>query len=144
VPPYLDTSALAKWYVPEARSDEFAEFMQSCGRASISRLTLLEMRSVLSRRRRERLIDAAEARRAWTAFRQDLLDGILELCAVADADFDNAVALLDRLAAHPLRSLDSLHLAIVLRLGFDSVVTADRTLAAAARALKLRVVWFGR
>lgn len=143
MPTYLDASALAKWYVPETRSDEFAQYMQSGPRALTSRLTVLELRSMLSRRRRENLIDASEERRAWAAFRQDLIDGLLEPHPVADSDFESAVALLDRLRRHPLKTLDSLHLTIAERLRAAELATADRVMASAGRALGLTIVWFG-
>jgi predicted nucleic acid-binding protein len=49
---YLDTSALAKWYLNEAGSEAFVEFLQGLGAALISSLTVTEMRCLLSRRRR--------------------------------------------------------------------------------------------
>jgi uncharacterized protein with PIN domain len=49
---YLDTSALAKWYLNEVGSEAFVDFLQGLGSAVISSLTVTEMRSLLSRRRR--------------------------------------------------------------------------------------------
>lgn len=49
---YLDTSALAKWYLNEAGSEAFVTFLQGLDSAVISSLTQTEMRSLLSRRRR--------------------------------------------------------------------------------------------
>ena len=49
---YLDTSALAKWYLNEPGSDAFVNFVQALDVAVISSLTRTEMRSLLSRRRR--------------------------------------------------------------------------------------------
>ena len=49
---YLDTSALAKWYLNEAGSEAFVAFLQGLGAAVISSLTVTEMRCLLSRRRR--------------------------------------------------------------------------------------------
>ena len=50
---YFDTSALAKWYLNEPRSEEVEEYIQAHGPVGISDLTVVEMRSLLSRRRRE-------------------------------------------------------------------------------------------
>ena len=41
---YIDTSALAKWYLNEPLSDEFEAFIQSQAMADISRLTMVEFR----------------------------------------------------------------------------------------------------
>ena len=48
---YLDTSALAKWYLNEVGSEAFVGFLQGLDSAVISSLTVTEMRSLLSRRR---------------------------------------------------------------------------------------------
>jgi hypothetical protein len=53
VGPYLDTSALAKWYLSEPFSEAFEEFIQEQETAAISRLTVVEFRCLLARRRRE-------------------------------------------------------------------------------------------
>jgi predicted nucleic acid-binding protein len=45
---YLDTSALAKWYLNEENSDVFVEFIQNISLAVVSHLTITEMRSLLS------------------------------------------------------------------------------------------------
>jgi hypothetical protein len=62
--PYVDTSALAKWYLNEAGSAEFVDFMRAQGRALISRLTVVELRSLLARRERSGEITAAYQRDA--------------------------------------------------------------------------------
>ena len=49
---YLDTSALAKWYLNEPRSEDFAAWIQNQDDTHISTLTLVEMRCLLARRRR--------------------------------------------------------------------------------------------
>ena len=54
---YFDTSALAKWYLREKESDEVEAYMQANGPVAISDLTVVEMRSLLARHRREKSID---------------------------------------------------------------------------------------
>ena len=49
--PYLDTIALAKWYLNEVGSEAFVGFLQGLDSAVISSLTATEMCSLLSRRR---------------------------------------------------------------------------------------------
>ena len=48
---YFDTSALAKWYISEAHSDDVEEYLQKHGPVAISDLTIVEMRCLLARRR---------------------------------------------------------------------------------------------
>jgi uncharacterized protein with PIN domain len=50
--PYLDTGALAKWYLNEPFSEQFEAFIQEQPSAAISRLTVVEFRCLLARRRR--------------------------------------------------------------------------------------------
>ena len=50
---YFDTSALAKWYLREARSDEVEAYIRANGPVAISDLTVVEMRSLLASHRRE-------------------------------------------------------------------------------------------
>ena len=49
---YLDTMALAKWYLNEVGSEAFVDFLQGLRLAFVSSLTVTELRSLLSRRRR--------------------------------------------------------------------------------------------
>ena len=48
---YIDTSALANWYLPEPGSETFSEWMQSQEDTCISSLTTTEFRGLLARRR---------------------------------------------------------------------------------------------
>ncbi len=110
---------------------------------SISRLTVVELRCLLARRRRNRDIDAGAERRAAAAFEDDIVQGFLEVHPLEDRHAIGARDLLIRLAIVPLRTLDALHLAIATGIDASAVATADDIFAAAAAALRLRVEWFG-
>jgi uncharacterized protein with PIN domain len=49
---YIDTSALAKWYLNEAHAHEFSNWIQKQEDTHISSLTITEFRCLLARRRR--------------------------------------------------------------------------------------------
>ncbi len=49
---YFDTSALVKWYLNEAGSDDVEKYIRENGPVDISDLTVVEMRSLLGQRRR--------------------------------------------------------------------------------------------
>jgi predicted nucleic acid-binding protein len=142
-PIYIDTSALAKRYLREPGSDEFDDFLGHLLSVSISRLTVVELRCLLGRRRRNRDIDAGVERYAAAAFEDDIAQGFLEVHPLEDRHALGARDLLIRLATVPLRTLDALHLAIATAIGADAVATADDTFEAAAALLRLRVEWFG-
>ena len=69
---YFDTSALAKWYLKEARSDDVEEYIQGHGPVDISDLTVVEMRTLLARRRRERNIDPKTEIKIYATFEEDI------------------------------------------------------------------------
>jgi len=69
---YFDTSALAKWYLKEARSDDVEKYIQGHGPVDISDLTVVEMRTLLARRRRERNIDPKTEIKIYATFEEDI------------------------------------------------------------------------
>lgn len=140
--PYVDTSALAKWYLNEPRSERFERFIASQPGAAISRLTVVEFRCLLARRRRGGDINSKLEAQISNTFASDLASGVLAVYPVEDADFSAAELLISKLRKRPLRTLDALHLAVARRLGAKLVATADRIMAAACRDLHLKVAVF--
>ena len=114
---YLDASALAKWYLNETRSEAFVEYLMGVDVAVISRLTRVEMRSLLSRRRRmgELTIDLEGL--LFAAFTDDLQRGWLQLYPVNDERFSEVTNLINRYPEYPLRTLDALHLVVAQQAG---------------------------
>ncbi|MGH6900725.1 MAG: type II toxin-antitoxin system VapC family toxin [Geminicoccaceae bacterium] len=141
---YVDTSALAKWYLPEPGSEAFVEFIVRHDGAVISRLTSVELLCLLARRRRAGDITAEHERNAWLTFEDDIRAGHLRVEALADGHALRARALLERVRDLPLRTLDALHLAIAQSIEAGVLATADLGMARAARALGFTVVAFGR
>lgn len=140
-PPYLDTSALAKWYFNEPFSEEVEDYLATQTYVLISSLTIVEMRSLLLRRRRAGELTPVLVERVWATFREDQAAGALTIVEVADEHLRGALRLLDRVEA-PLRTLDAMHLAVAESAGARSCATADRILAAGARELGLEVTTF--
>src|SRR4030042_1801070 len=68
---------MAKWYLNEELSDEVERYIQEHGPVEISDLTAVEIRSLLSRRRREREIDIKTETRAFAVFEEDVRRGFL-------------------------------------------------------------------
>jgi len=139
---YFDTSALAKWYLNEPRSDEVEEFIQKHGPVNISDLTVIEMRSLLSRQRREKNIDSKLEAKVFATFQEDIRERFL-VCHPFPPDIAiAAVNLMSVLADIPLRSLDAMHLVIAKEIQAEHLATADRVMADAAELLGLSVVRF--
>jgi predicted nucleic acid-binding protein len=97
---YADTSALVKRYLEEPFSTEFDTLLQQ-GAMAISRLTIVELRCALARRRRNREIDTLRETRINAELGSDIQGGVLQLSSVGDADFTAAYHLIGRLADRP-------------------------------------------
>ena len=95
---YLDTSALAKWYLNEPFSEKFESFIQEQPSAAISRLTVVELRCLLARRRRAGEITKTVESRVFAAFEEDARAGFLQIHPVADEHLIAALGLITRLA----------------------------------------------
>jgi predicted nucleic acid-binding protein len=139
---YVDTSALAKWYLNESYSDEFVAWIERHAPVAITTLTSLEMRSLLARRRRDAELDAKLEAKLFAAFEQDIADGHVSLHRLEDRQVLAAQRLFARVPDLPLRSLDALHLASAIEIGVERLATADRVMADAAVALGLEGVRF--
>lgn len=140
---YFDTSALAKWYLPERYSDDVDAFIRENGPVHVSDLTVVEMRSLLSRRRREGHIDAESEARVFATFEEDIRKGSL-ICHPLLADLPKgAASLISILPDVPLRTLDALHLAMAREIDASTLATADRVMADAGKGMEIDVIWFG-
>lgn len=139
---YIDTSALAKWYLPEHNSEEFAAWMLTRTETCISTLTMTEFRCLLARRQREQALTAIQIQEIYARFQQDVQDGHLLLYAVADQQIRNAELMLEGLPTVALRTLDALHLTIAHEIGAAALATADKVMAEAAALLEMEVFRF--
>ncbi len=139
---YLDTSALAKWYLNETHSDEVEAFIREHAPLAVSSLTVVEMRCLLARRRRQGDFTEATETRVFAAFQEDIRRGHLVEHAIGQGGADGAVNLIGSLPHIPLRTLDALHLAIAWDIGADAIATADRVMAAAAEEMEIPVEAF--
>lgn len=139
---YVDTSALAKWYLNEAQSEIFAAWIQAEPETHISTLTIVEMRCLLARRRRNHDISNELEQQVFTTFQDDIHQGFLIRHAIDDESVLGALTLLALVATHPLRTLDALHLSIARRLGLERLATADQVMIRAAQAIGFEIIPF--
>ena len=139
---YFDTSALAKWYIHESRSDDVEKYIQQHGPVAISDLTVVEMRSLLGRRRRDKRLTSKIETEIFATFQEDIRRRFLICHPLPDGLAAGAVNLLALLSDIPLRTLDALHLVIAKEIYAESLVTADHIMADGAKALGFNVVRF--
>ena len=139
---YLDTSALAKWYLNEQGSETFVCFLQGLDVAVISSLTVLEMRSLLSRRRRMGDVSVDLEHQLFAVFLEDIDRGWLQRYPLDDARYSEATTLIARHPEQPLRSLDALHLTVAAHAGIPMLATADAVMAAAGLSMGFQIAQF--
>lgn len=137
---YLDTSMALKLYVPEAGSEAVQRKVQSVSDLYSSELMIPEFRSALSRREQEHAIDARDAKRIWSLFRQHLDEGRWRLLSADRAIMLHAAEVMAecrRVVA--VRTLDAIHLATCLHYRLQPLFTADQVMLRAAARLKIQV-----
>lgn len=139
---YFDTSALAKWYLNEAGSDDVETYIQEHGPVDISELTIVEMRSLLGRRRRERNIDPKMEIKIFATFEEDIRKRYLICHSLPEGLAKGAVNLMSVHPELPIRTLDALHLMIAKEIQAEVLATADHVMVAGAKAMGFSVVRF--
>ena len=135
---YIDTSYLAPYYLPEAKSDTVEKKLVKLpgGSLVISPLVRAEFASLLSRKCRAKEMDEADARRTMTALDRHLGAGSFRMVSIGSRDFEQATEWIMAMK-HSLRAPDAVHLAVAAR--EDAVLwTLDRGLARAARWIGLK------
>jgi predicted nucleic acid-binding protein len=136
---YLDASAIVPTLIEEGASRALGDYLAEAGEAFVvSDFAAAEVASALSRLARMTLIgrEAAETLlREFDAWRASATTGV----EFVSADVRLANVFVRRFELG-LRAPDALHLAVCQR-GDHTLVTLDARLAAAARALGVRVDW---
>ncbi len=141
---YFDTSALAKWYLNESFSEDVERYLLEHGPVAISDLTVVEMRSLLARRRREKHVDSKLENRVFSTFEDDIRRGFLIRHPMPATVADGAVNLISTLPDVPLRTLDAMHLVIAREIDASILATADRIMADGAGEMGFSVIRFLR
>ena len=141
---HLDTSALAKRYVPE-RGSSWIKTLAATETISISALATAELASLLGRRSREGQLSSDQSRQTYQSFLQDRPQ--YQVLPIDDGLIHDAADLLLRGGGVPaLRALDALQLIAARRAlaraassgaSTGVFVSADRRLLEAAAALGL-------
>ena len=134
---FVDTSALAKRYIIELGSTWVISWIEpNAGNLiAISKLAFVEMRSVLTRRVREKSLTLTQANLLWADFTAHIVSQYVVL-SIDDRVLQRAEKLFSR---HQLRTLDAIQLSSALEAqlllsGSLTFVSADNNLLTAASA----------
>ena len=134
---YLDTSFLAPLFREEASSAKVAAFIsrQAAGTMAISKWTVVEFSSLVSRDVRMGSLTAAQGKQLIAAF-GSTASAAFEIFIPGSHDFDLAQ---EYVADFPtlLRGPDALHLAVAHNNGTEFIATLDEGMLSAAKKLKI-------
>jgi predicted nucleic acid-binding protein len=138
---FCDTSALAKYYVPEAESAALSSRLDSEDAVVVSELARVELMSVFHRRMRERKWTRERFQVAAGQFSRDDALKYWSWLPVSSHIVGAASQLYLSLPESVfLRASDCLHLVTALHEGFEEICTFDRHQQAAVHALGLTIV----
>jgi uncharacterized protein len=132
---FADSSALAKRYLADEKSEDFDNILASATNLAVSVLCLPEIISALCRRRRERFVSAAQYAAAKSALEADLADA-----AVIQMIDEVLLRSLPLLESNPLRASDAIQISSALVWQADMFVSADARQCAAAKVSGLDVI----
>jgi uncharacterized protein len=132
---FADSSALAKRYIADEKSDDLDNLVQRATNLAVSVLCHLEIVSALCRRRRERMLKPSEYAAAKDALESDLADA--SIIQLIDEVLLRSVQLLE---SNPLRASDAIHIASAVVWHADVFVSSDARQCAAAKASGLDVI----
>jgi uncharacterized protein len=137
---YIDSSALAKLYVPEAESEKLDALLRGRFSLMISELAITEVLSAVARRKREGELLPELANQIRDAVLADADSGSFARLHLDPSVHREAERLLLATTSLPLRTLDALHLALAFSGAATHVVTFDHRMRAAAFQSGLSVV----
>lgn len=138
---YLDTSVLAKRYLPSPESERVEAMLERTqDHFLLSDLAVVEFESALRRRASERSGKAIDKAKVRSRFDDDLRSGFFSVHPLQTSVLIAARRWIAE--GEPLATLDALHLASALEAHADVLATDDRQFARAARAAGLRVESF--
>ena len=137
---YLDSSALAKLYLPEPESENLDRFLRGRRDLMISELSVTEVISAVARRRREGSLEVKEANRIRDAVLSDAGSGSFRRLDLSPLVHRNAERMLLSTESVPFRTLDALHIALAVAGKASGVLTFDSRMAEAAALQGLEIV----
>jgi predicted nucleic acid-binding protein len=139
---YIDSSALAKLYLPELESDRLDQFLRGRRDLMVSELAITEVISAVACRRREKALTARQANRIRDAVLSDAQSASFRQLDLNPVIHREAERMLLSAESIPLRTLDALHIALAISGKATSIATFDLRLAEAAALYGLQVAKF--
>lgn len=136
-PVYVDTSVLVAAYYPEKISAKAQRHLSKTP-VAISPLTCLEFSSAVAKKMRGKELTKAEAQSIIAMFNTNKAQHNFSLLEINAAHYTLAGNWLDSLAT-PLRTLDTIHLAVASTAAIP-LLTADKIMAQAGKLLGVEIM----
>ncbi len=137
---YVDSSALAKLYLPEPESERVDAFLRGRTDLMLSELAITEVISAVARRTREGVLTREQALEVRAALLADAASGSFERLQMDPPVHRDAERLLMSADSPMLRTLDALHVALATSGPATHVLTFDRRMREAALQAGLQVI----
>jgi len=134
---YLDTSVLVAYYCPEPLSRQVQELLVESVKPAMSYLTEVELYSAVARKVRTEEISGVDGNRILAKFSSHMDMNLFTILPIDDHHWRLARGWIG-LFSTPLRTLDTLHLAIASA-GEFVLITADKSLQRSADILGVKV-----
>ena len=138
---FVDTSALVKYYYPEADSNKVERLILDAKRLYLCELSLVEFASALMKKVRMNELQEQEQQLIWEAFLSDTQAENVELVDLSQDDFRSASNLIIKYGkARNLRTLDSLQLAAALKVSDGDFLSSNKELLTIAKEIGLSAI----
>lgn len=107
---YVDISCLGSYYIEKVHTKKVQDILQSDEFPVVSSLTEVEFHSMLNKKLRMHHINSDQQKRIIDKFNEHLRAGLFEMLPLTGSVYHTARWVLSK-TEHPIRTLDSLHLA---------------------------------
>ena len=132
---FFDSSALAKRYIIEEKSEKVSDAFLKAKKIFVSIFCMPEVFSALNRLKREKKINKEQYSQIKLAIYEDFK--LFDVCSLGESVLREAIGILEN---HPLKSLDALQLASALIMSADFFACSDKHLLSIARKTKIGII----
>jgi predicted nucleic acid-binding protein len=135
---YVDTCCLGSYYMEEVHTEKVQRILLSVNSPVISLLTEVEFHSMMNKKLRMNQINDRQHKLLINKFNEHLRAGLFEIIPLSDSVYHIARWVLSK-TEHPIRTLDSLHLAFAITNQL-TLFSTDKVMLDAAVNMKIDVV----
>ncbi len=137
---FVDTSALVKYYYPEAGSERVESILLKARQVYLCQIAVTEFASALMKKMRTGTLEKEKQVVVWNVFLDDLNTGQMELISLDERHYLKAADIIrDYGRKESIRTLDSLQLVAALDVPDTKFIAADKFLSRIATKVGLNV-----